>query len=53
MNCLMQANATQPSALSTDAVNYKLYKVHAHYNELDAIYAFNCPAKPVPLLRYN
>ena len=33
--------ATPPSALSTDAVNFKLYKVHAHYNELDAIYAFN------------
>ena len=31
--------ATPPSALSTDAVNFKLYKVHAHYNELDAIYA--------------
>ena len=33
--------AIPPSAFSTDAVNFKLYKVHAHYNELDAIYAFN------------
>ena len=33
--------ATPPSVLSTDAVNFKLYKVHTHYNELDAIYTFN------------
>ena len=23
------------------SASFKLYKVHAHYNELDAIYAFN------------
>ena len=35
--------ATPPSVISTDAVNFKLilYMVPAHYNELDAIYAFN------------
>ena len=39
--------ATPPSALSTDAVNFKLYNVHAHYNELDAIYAFNFQPRPM------
>ena len=42
--------ATPPSALSPDAVNFKLYKVLAHYNELDAIYAFN--SQPSQCLYY-
>ena len=41
---------TPPSVLSTDAVNFKLYMVHAHYNELDAIYAFN--SQPSQCLYY-